>query len=515
MSRPPCRPLAQDRSALVDGSLPPERRERLLVHLVHCTPCRDDVAALRRLRAALARETSTEAPRHLASRLVLIAGEEARSPLWCRPFRRTRSGTLTSRRRRRRLRAAAAAALGSTVIGAGALGWVAAPASALSPVPDPTVRAQAELGATLAQLPLVHPAVGAVLGADPARLTGPAPVGGRAPAVTGSRSLDPVTALAVLRRALAAVDQVGYRGVQEVRSQDGRGPLGASVDVRSVPGQGSTAEVRDAAGTTVATSTTAATAAGRMPDESAIHLLAAHYRLGGWSDVRAAGRLAAVVQASRGDGTVAARWWVDDATGLLLAQQTFDPAGDLLVAAGFSVVEVGPAADLDLDPVDLSGTTTAIAPTASFPAPSPPITSTALTLSNAPQLARAGWSCDERLAGLALVRLRSDGAAEPGAVHLVYSDGVSTLTVHEQRGSLAAGPDGSSWDTGLGAWTRTGSADMASWQSGDRVFTVATDGASSLLAAAVGSLPHEPSRDRTTMERIREGWGTLLADMKG
>ena len=506
MSRPPCRPWAQDRSALVDGSLPPERRERLLVHLVHCTSCRDDVAELRRLRAALARRRSAEAPHHLAQRLVLIAGDQARAPLWCRPFRRTRSGTLSSRRRTRRLRAAAAAAVGSTVLGAGALGWVAAPASALTPVVDPTARAQAELGATLAQLPLVHPAVGAVLSADPSHLTRSAPVAGRAPADTGSQHIDPVTALGVLRRALAAVDQVGYQGVQEVRSRDATGLAGASVVVRSVPGQGTTAEVRDATGETVATSTAAATTAGRMPDEGVVHLLAAHYRLGGWSDGRAAGRPTAVVQASRPDGTVAARWWVDDATGLQLAQQTFDPAGDLLVSAGFAAVEVSPpAADLVLHPVDA----------ASAPSPGPPTTSTALTLSNAPQLSRAGWSCEERLAGLALVRLRSDGATEPGAVHLVYSDGVSTLTVHEQRGSLAAGPDGSSWDTGLGAWTRTGPSNLASWQSGDRVFTVATDGAASLLAAAVGSLPHEPRRDRTTMERIREGWGTLLADMKG
>lgn len=501
MSPPPCRPLAQDRSALVDGSLSPERRERLLVHLVHCTSCRDDVAELRRLRAALARRRPTEAPHHLAERLVLIAGEEARSPLWRRPSRRTRSGALGSRRRTRRLRVAAAAAVGGTVLGAGALGWVAAPASALTPVVDPTVRAQAELGATLAQLPLVHPAVGAVLSADPAHLTRSAPVAGRAPAVTGSRTIDPVTALGVLRRALAAVDQVGYQGVQEVRSRDARGPLAASVVVRSVPGQGGTAEVRDAAGETVATSTAAATSAGRMPDEGVVHLLAAHHRLGGWSDGRAAGRPAAVVQASRADGTVAARWWVDDATGLLLAQQTFDPAGEPLVTAGFAVVEVGPpAADLALDPVDVV---------------SSPTTGTTLTLSNAPQLSQAGWSCEERLAGLTLVRLRSDGATEPGAVHLVYTDGVSTLTVHEQRGSLVASPDGSSWDTGLGAWTRTGPSNLASWQSGDRVFTVATDGAASLLAAAVDSLPHEPPRDRTTMERIREGWGTLLADMKG
>ncbi|SDR98933.1 hypothetical protein SAMN04488543_0876 [Friedmanniella luteola] len=500
MTRRPCRPLAEDRSALVDGSLPPARRERLLVHLVHCTPCRDDVAELRRLRESLRRRTSSEAPHDLAQRLVLIAGAEARAPLWCRPFRRTRRGTLTSRRRVRRLRAAAALAVGTSVVGAGALGWVAAPAAALTPVADPAVRAQADLGATLAQLPLVDPAVGAVVSADPADLTGRAPVGGRAPAVTGSRTIDAVTAAGVLRRALRAVDQVGYRGVQDVRSRSAAGTVAATVLVRAVPGQGSTAEVLDADGDAVASSTTPAPGPGRLPDDSAVDLLASHHRLEGWSDGQAAGRPAAVVQATRADGTPAARWWVDEATGLLLAQQTFDADGGPLVAAGFAVVEVDPPA-AELAPLPQRAGVVAA--------------STTLTLSNAPALAQEGWSCDERLAGLALVRLRSDGAAEPGAVHLVYSDGVSTVSVHEQRGALATGPDGSSWDTTLGAWTRTGPASLASWQSGDRVFTVATDGPSTLLAAAVASLPHEPSQERTTMGRIREGWGTLLADMKG
>jgi hypothetical protein len=502
VSSRPCRPLAGDRSALVDGSLPPERRERLLVHLVHCTPCRNEVAELRRLRETLRRGPATEAPRELAERLVRIAGAEARAPLWCRPFRRARSGGLPSRRRARRLRAGAAAlAVGSTVVGAGALGWAAAPVTVLHPVADPGVRAQAELGATLAQLPLAEPAVAAVVGADPADLRGGTRADGRAPAVTGTTAIDPVTAVGVLRRALRAVDQVGYRGVQDVRWRSASGSVSARVAVRAVLGQGSTARVLDAAGRAAASSVAPAPGPGRVPDERTLDLLASHHRLGGWSDGQVAGRRAAVVQASRVDGTPVARWWVDDATGLLLASQTFDAAGEPLVTAGFGVLEVDPPAGNLVPPP----------PSRAEVVP----TSTALTLSNAPVLSRAGWACTERLAGLTLVRLRSDGAVEPGAVHLVYSDGVSTLTVHEQRGTLTDPPEGSSWDTALGAWTRSGAADVASWQSGDRVLTVATDGPPTLLAAAVASLPHEPLGRRTTMERIREGWGTLLADMTG
>jgi hypothetical protein len=500
VSRPPCRPLGPDRSALVDGSLPAERRERLLGHLVHCAPCRDDVTELRRLRGALRTGTPRDAPRDLTRRLVLIAGAEARLPLWSRPFRRTRPGALTSRRRALRRAGAALVAVGTTVVGAAALGWAAAPAAALTPLADPSVRAQAEFGATLAQLPLVDDAVGAVLSVPPARLDGGAPVGGRAPAVTGSRPLPPGAAVAALRRTVVAAATVGYSGVQDFRSGDGDRSVAATVLVRSVPGHGSTAQVLDRSGAIVSTAASPASAQTRVEDDSTVELLMRHYRLTGWSDAAAAGRSATMVQATRDDGSPAARWWLDDASGIVLAHQSFDGGGAMLMSVGFAGVLVEPTtAVLAALPVSL-GTTS---------------TPTALTLSNAPALSSRGWACEGRLADLALVRLRSDGAAEPGAVHLVYSDGVSTLSVHEQRGELSTVPAGSSWDTKLGAWTRTATSSLASWQSGDRVFTVVTDGSAALLSAAVASLPHEPRRERTTMERIREGWGTLLADMKG
>ena len=143
-----------------------------------------------------------------------------------------------------------------------------------------------------------------------------------------------------------------------------------------------------------------------------------------------------------------------------------------------------------------------------------PITSR-MTLSAADELVQQGWVCREELAGLSLVRLRRDSDPAAGAVHLVYTDGLTTLGVVEQRGRLAAGPQGSSWDTALRAHTTDGATRLASWQSGDTVFTVVTDGSTDALAAAVASLPHEPVPERTTMDRIREGWGKLLADTKG
>jgi hypothetical protein len=100
-------------------------------------------------------------------------------------------------------------------------------------------------------------------------------------------------------------------------------------------------------------------------------------------------------------------------------------------------------------------------------------------------------------------------------VHLVYSDGLATVSVIEQRGELAAAPEGSQWDSALGAYVRQGASGLATWQWNDVVFTVVTDGNSAVLADAVASLPHGAEQTPTTLGRIKAGWSRILADVKG
>lgn len=500
MSRRPCPQLAADWSALVDGALTGARRERLLAHLVHCEPCRDEVAALRHVRAVLRRPAEHETPRDLTARLVAIAGPGAGAPLESRPFRRTAEGSLAARRRRLRVRATAGVvALGALVVGAGATGYAAAPQDALVAVGDPAPRAQAAFSATLSQFPLADDALGAVATAGPgADLAAPA-VGGPVDAVAGTSALTADEARAALDRAAAAADTVAYTGVQAVRSRSGGQTVQATVRVRAVPGQGVQAEVLDGAGQRVSTGFAPAARTGRMVDDSLLRMLDRRFDLRAWSGAQALGRSATLVEAGR-DGRRAARWWVDDATGLVLARQTFDGQGAELTSVAFSALQVSRgAALLEHLPVKLVV----------------PSTGTALTLSATEELVQQGWVCREELAGLSLVRLRSDPDPAAGAVHLVYTDGLTTLGVVEQRGRLTSAPQGSSWDTALRAHTTDGATRLASWQSGSTVFTVVTDGSAEALAAAVASLPHEAPPERTTMERIREGWGKLLADTKG
>jgi hypothetical protein len=476
------------------------RRERLLAHLVHCAACRAEVADLRRVREALRAETPTEAPSELAQRLISIAGAEAQTPLWSRPFRRTRPGALSSRRRTLRARATTAVAVGATVAGVAVVGYAAAPAEGGTALPDPTSEAQAAFTSTIAQFPLANDALGAVMSVPRTDLARPAPAAGFVQAATGTRPLTSRQARAALARAVTSSDSVAYSGVQSFWARSAGGQvLRAAVEVQAVPGQGVQAQVLGRSGQPVGSGFTPATSAARMVDHKLMTLLEKNYLLTGWGDALAAGRPATVVEAWR-TGELAARWWVDDASGIVLGRQAFDDRGQEVMSVSFTEVQVTRStAILEHLPASLDV----------------PTTNTVLTLSNAPELDRQGWFCRTDLAGLSLVRLRSDSALAPQAVHLVYSDGLTTISVFEQRGQLSSAPGSSAWDTGLRAYTQEGASSVASWQSGGRVFTVVTDGSTDLLAEVVRSLPHEPRPGRTTMGRIREGWARLLADMKG
>ena len=47
------------------------------------------------------------------------------------------------------------------------------------------------------------------------------------------------------------------------------------------------------------------------------------------------------------------------------------------------------------------------------------------------------------------------------------------------------------------------------------MLTVVTDGPADVLTRAVASLPPERSTSPTTMDRVQEGWASILAELKG
>jgi anti-sigma factor RsiW len=503
----PCADLAELRSAYVDGALSDADRERLLAHLVGCATCRDDIEGLRAVRALLtsAREEPAPAAPDLSSRLVSIAGQEAHQPLWTRPFRRTAAPGglvgLPSPRRVRRLKATAAVLVaGTMVIAFGLVGYAAAPSAELRVVADPTGRAKAAFSSSLRQFNLASDSLSAVMLADPTELVASPAARGRGPSLAFGPALDAGQARTTMQRAAEAADTVSYSGMQSFYAVRGRSAYAAVIELEARTGQGSQLRVRQWTGDQVLKGFAPAEFnSARLVDDDLLLLLERNYTLSGIGGAHVAGRTATMVAASRA-GRVAARWWVDEATGLVLWQEIYDQQGAVELSFGFTTVTITPAAEMIDHLLPRLASTTA---------------TTSLTAASSSWLRASGWYCGSGVAGLDLVRLRSDDADDPHAIHLIYSDGLTTVGVYQERGLLGEPPEGSRWDDALQAYTFDGASAIATWQSGDVVFTVVTDGSAEVLDRAVGSLPHDGASTPTTMERVKEGWVTILAGLKG
>jgi anti-sigma factor RsiW len=507
VKKAPCADLAELRSAFVDGALNNTDRERLLSHLVDCADCRDDIEDLRAVRELL-NQTKTQTgptPSDLSVRLVSIAGQESVAPLWTRPFRRTpslgagKTGGLPRHRRTVKLRISAAAmAIGATITAVGVVGYTAAPN--LAAINDPTGEAQAAFSSTLGQFPLASDALNAVMMADSNGLSASLSPRLDVPIVPTGPAITPAEAQGAMQRAADAAHSISYSGRQSFLAYRNGGAIVAQIDVETRAGQGSQVMVISRTGRQLLKRFAPALISSRVVDDELLALLERNYRLTGTGGSSVAGRSATVVTATHDGSSPAARWWIDDATGLVLWQETYAKDGSVDLSFGFTSVTVS-RADTILEHLP--------------PRLAVPRTNTSLSLSSATELTASGWSCPRKLAGLSLVRLRSDRADNPETVHLVYSDGLATVSVVEQRGRLTTAPQGSQWDGTLGAYARRGASAMATWQSGEVVFTVVTDGNSGVLADAVASLPHSDEETPTTLGRIKAGWSRILADVKG
>ena len=497
-----CAELAELRSAFVDGALGDADRERLLAHLVDCGDCRREVAELRHVRSLLTGSTDPgSTPVDLSHRLVSIAGEEATEPLWTRPFRRTTGGgELPSQRHLRRTRVLAGV-LGCSVavLAVLGIGYLAAPAEDSLASLDPTHRAVTEFTSVVSAFPLDGRVTAALQGqpasstsaeSDPTSVTLPA------------KRLSEAKTTKLLVQAGQAGDELTYSATQFVSLSRDDERISNVVRVASLGGSGTELSPAGAGHHPAGAATyIASDSSTRMADADLIDRLAGRYALRGWKSQSYSYRDAYVVEAveptaESAEGSldgVVARWWLDVRTGLLLGQETYDGRGNVVVASRLTDLQLGTVSDR---------TSTVASPAAR--------TTATLTLSRAAQLRRDGWVCADRLAGLSLLRLRTDQTGDPTLVHLVYSDGLTTLSVVEQRGRLSGGPTGSTRSETLGAWVTTGMPTTATWTSGDVVLTVVTDGSRETLAAAVAALPHEARQQPTTMERVRAGWSRIL-----
>ena len=191
-------------------------------------------------------------------------------------------------------------------------------------------------------------------------------------------------------------------------------------------------------------------------------------------------RKAQVVEAWRGDGSLAARFWLDNATKLPLEREVFDPAANVIGEDMFVNVAFGARTSIGAPAAGLA------VPQGPWTDPLPPAQLLALR--------SRGWLVRPALpGGLSLFTGAQKTTSSGTVLDLSYSDGLSVISLFEQRGNLAARLAGWQQTTLDGHVVYVTEPDQRSltWSSHGMVYTLITDAPAETVAAAVGTLPHD------------------------
>ena len=458
-------------SQLVDGELHGAARQRALDHARRCADCRHELKATLALKSRMSGLSRAEP----SPDLFLALSDVARGP------RRHPVGASTLAAARSRL----GPAVRRVLVGAGSVSLavlslaylVGGPGDpVLVRVSPPVDEYTADFAGDTGLAPLSDPAVGG-LGSDvqPAALV--VARGSTAiPSWDASSGGDDAHAVAELRRAMSAPNRYAYDGTRQVQTFDTGTATSVTIDVEHVPGQGTTFEM--ASGAADETSTFVAqrdAAASASLDAFPLAVLVDGYDIAVVGSAVVLGRPVTVIAASR-DGFLDARFWVDDATGLLVRREVYDGA-TLVRSTGFTSLRVSRDGFLAHLPPELE------APTA-----------TKLAMTSVAVLNDEGWTYPADLSGrFALTGLEHLETAGD-VTRASYSDGLSTASVFEQQGLLdpAAVADLTATSVGGGdVYVGYGLPTVAVWECDGTVYTVVTDAPPDVADEVIASLPHQ------------------------
>jgi len=211
-----------------------------------------------------------------------------------------------------------------------------------------------------------------------------------------------------------------------------------------------------------------------------VRLLETHYDVVYAGTGSAGNRPAQIVEARRDNGSLAARFWLDDATKLPLEREVFDTAAHVISADVFINVRfsrLAPAAAPAVGPSDPQGPWAHPFPAARLLA-----------------LRGSGWLVLPELpGGLSLFTGAQTQTTTGTVLDLGYSDGLSVVSVFEQRGNLAAKLAGWQKMTVAGHAIYGAEPDQRSltWASRGMVYTVIPDAPAQTVDDVIGVLPHD------------------------
>ena len=272
-----------------------------------------------------------------------------------------------------------------------------------------------------------------------------------------------------------------YRGTQFVVSWSSDGSTSALVDVVRQAGSGTVYRVaptpQNPEGTTISKPES------DDVEQSALALLTRNYEAAVEGREAVAGRPSDVVVVRRAGSSPLARFWLDTATHLVLRREDYDSDGRTLRASAFVDIELTEQRMPEVEGFDR------------WPEP----TGLLLTDGDVTAMRDDGWEAPATLPkGLELLAARSSGEGDDQVLHLSYSDGVSVVSLFEQRGEL----DRDSVD----GWRKVevGEAKVYEkqtyprrmvWGGEGTVFTLVAECQQSTLESIVEALPHgEPGR---------------------
>jgi len=482
-------------SALVDGELSAAARARAVKHILGCDACRQEV----------------EQTLNLKRRLGGLAGVEPSGDMFVRLGTLPQGHTEAEPRRRFSHGRKVGVGVGSMSMAVITLAYVVGGAepTSVTTVTPPIDEFAAEFAKETGAAPLSDPAVEAMNASTTAytvSATTSSPV--RVQAVASSRpAVDPpvgwapqagpgddVAAVEALERAVLAPDRVAYRGVRAVVDMTGEVASAIRVHVEHVPGQGTSFDVTGSPGKATATFVAEGEAASSQGFASGqLQLLIDAYDLTASGITVVAGRPATVISVRRGTKLLA-RFFVDNETALMLRREMYD-GGELVRSSTFQSLRTSPQGFISHLPPELGTPAT-----------------TAVSTQLAPILDDDGYACPTSLSETfemtTLNRLHSQG----DVIHATYSDGLSSVSLFEQRGQLEADSLDGFRRVGIdGAHVavREGLPTVAIWESEGTVYTMVTDSPMSASVALIAELPHRPPVHEDPSNRLVRGFETL------
>ena len=344
---------------------------------------------------------------------------------------------------------------------------------------------------------------------------------------------DDARAITLLRRAVLAASTLGYSGTQVITSWRPGADTARLVRVEQWPDGRRVETLRDADVGGSPSGVRSLTLGPADTDLSmrAVDVLSAGYHLSIAPGDRVAGRSATLVTARRGD-VVAARLWLDDASGLLLRQEVNDTRGnvrrmfcfvDLRLGAPPGSSGASPGAS-DAGPArGAGGSPRARAVSGALVHVARVPTQRSAWQGAASAVQRQAWcdavDCPGTLAtGYRLLDARRGSAAGSPVLQLVYGDGLSSISVFVQSGRLDPGQlrgfRADTWD-GAAVYVGDGWPMRLTWQGGSRVFTAVGDAPLGDLHGAVAAFPHDPPEADGVVAAIGRGMHSVLEWLQG